>query len=145
MEQQFHRTTPTPTSTREHTRNLSESSRLPYDADLEVAELVERVCHIGGGAKAVASDLDLSYSQVRRMAGDGSIPSLRRVIDLVRLAGPDDPFRDRLVEFLNDLFTPTREELAERIVRRVTENGAGAKDLRSLVVEELTPGRWVRR
>ena len=144
--------TPTPTGTREDRREFRELSRLPLDPAGAVADLVERVCHAAGGAKALAGGaIHEGYAQVRRWAGDGDIPSLRQILRLVELAGPDDPFRPALVAHLTHMFDPTppdpervAEAVAERLHGKRVSAETAAQTVRDVLVE-FAPGRWVRR
>lgn len=129
----------TPRSTREDTLEVRAIS---HDA---VADLVERVCHTRGGAKALTDRIDLSYSQIRRMAGDGSIPNLEQILRFIALAGADDSFRLDLIAHLERMFDPSAEEMAELVVERV-EHGQPVREAVREVVEvvQVYPGRWAR-
>lgn len=98
-----------------------------------VADLIERVCHMRGGAKALTDRIDLSYSQIRRMAGDGSIPNLEQILQFAELAGDRDRFRPELIERLSSMFERSPDEIAEVIAARVD----AGEDLRSAIREEL--------
>jgi hypothetical protein len=111
--------------------------------------LVERVCSKHGGAKQLSTLLPVGYAQIRRWVGDGGLPGLDDVLELVRLAGPDDSFRGELIDHLRRMFDPLPEEIAERVRLAVgpdpvTGDEAAEAILRCLRVVEITPGRWVR-
>jgi len=109
-----------------------------------VADLVERVCYRHGGAKALAGEaIPEGYSQIRRWAGDGSIPSLAQVLRLIELAGEDDPFRAALLHHLEHLFdapAPDPSMVAAEVEQRLRGIGIAdgtAEDCATVVREVL--------
>ncbi len=144
------RATPDPTGG--VTREIRESSRHPLgDPHEAVSDLIERVSRAHGGAKSLAGgQISVSYPQIRKMAGDGSIPSLGQVLRFVELAGPDDPFRHALINHLRRLFDPPEinaREISQRVAERLEGQFVCGQTVGAVVrevIEEITPGRWGR-
>lgn len=109
------------------------SSRDPLgDTGQAVADLAFRVFRQHGGAKYVAGGLiDVCYSQLQKWLGDGDIPSLRQVLRMVELAGPDDEFRLQLIDALSGMFAPDVERIAQ-VVESCTDVKSAARAVRQL-------------
>lgn len=137
-------TTYTPAGSGEQRREVLRSSRVPPlgDPARAVEDLVERVCHRNGGAKALAGGLiDRSYPQIRKWAGNGDMPGLAQVVRLVELAGPEDPFRPALIAHLEHLFDPAvdPEAVAAEVAARLQDHlgEAPARQAAQIVREVL--------
>jgi hypothetical protein len=112
---------------REDTRESRDTLSTPPAVDWHAAvgDLFERVCAANGGAKGLAGGLvPLSYPHIRRLSGDGALPNLEQILLFMRLAGPKDPFREQLRDFLDRMFEPTPDQVAALIEERVA---AGAQ------------------
>ncbi len=134
----------TPQGTREDTRIPRAPSRLA-DPNGAVADLVEDVCRAHGGAKALTIDVDLSYSQIRRMAGDGGIPNLAQILLFIEHAGPRHPFRAALVAHLEGMFDRTTEQIATEVSARVAKGEPIADAVQEVLgLVQIYPGRWAR-
>lgn len=108
----------------------------------EVEDLVERVCHRHGGAKSLAGGkLDKAYTTIRKWAGNGDLPGLRDLLQLIRLAGPQDPFRVALIAHLEHLFDPGPVDpawIGRTVRKRLLPRGETiARDVEAVVLEVL--------
>jgi hypothetical protein len=110
-----------------------------------VADLIEDVCRAHGGAKALTNDVDLSYSQIRRMAGDGSIPNLAQILRFIEEAGRSHSFRFALIAHLEGMFDPTPAQIATAVSERVARGEPIADAVQeALGMVQVYPGRWAR-
>jgi hypothetical protein len=123
-----------------------ENRSLSLDPCIAVAELVERVCRARGGAKALAgTDVPVGYAQIRRWVADGGLLGLDDLLLMIRLAGPDDPFRLTLVEHLQEMFDPTPAQIAVDVCERVGRGAPIADAVQeALGLVQVYPGRWAR-
>lgn len=138
------RHTSTAEGTREDTRTSRGVSRVA-DPCAAVADLIEDVCRMKGGAKALTDRIDLSYSQIRRMAGDGTIPHLGQILRFMEEAGPKHPLRLALAEHLEGMFDPTPEQIAAEVSTRVAKGEPVVDAVQEVLgMVQVYPGRWAR-
>ena len=132
----------------EDTRTIRLFSPHPLmgDPSEAVSDLGERVCQRHGGAKALAGDaLPVGYGQIRKWAGDGDIPSFGQVLRLIRLAGPEDPLRPRLIAHLEHLFDPVPPDpdaIAARIEARLGRKRVSGRRAAQTAREVLQFSLW---
>jgi len=140
------RATDTPQVTGEGRREIRSSSPDPIGDPVDaVQDLVERVCKKHGGAKALAGVVPVGYPQIRKWMGDGGLPGIDNLLLLVKLAGKDDPFRQRLIDHLEWMFDPTIGQIATQVEERVKKGEPIADAVEeALGMVQVYPGRWVR-
>jgi hypothetical protein len=130
----------------EDRREIRSSSSVPLgDPKEAVQDLVERVVKLRGGAKALAGEVPVGYPQIRKWMGDGGLPGLDDILQLISIAGPKDPFRQALINTLEQMFDPTTAQIATAIKERV-DRGEPIADAvtEALGMVQVYPGRWVR-
>jgi hypothetical protein len=132
----------------ETTREVRLSSPHPpeWPARELVQDLIEDVCRAHGGAKALAGEqVPEGYQWIRKLAGNGDLPSLAQILRFVWLAGPEHPFREQLADHLNRMFEPDPLEAARAAAQQAGASPERASEIAAIVVEQCGPGRWIRR